>query len=187
MHSANDITVLLAAASNGDQQANDQLFQSVYGELRKIARAHRRRISGHHTLNTTALIHEAYLRLAGPAMDDYNDRTHFFATASKAMRQILVSYARRLTAAKRGGTQRPVTLTDVAQLDQRTFDDVLAIDEVLKRLEDDNPRHCRIFECRVFGGMTIRETADALDISPATVKRDWSVLSAWVYREVNAQ
>lgn len=187
MPSANNITQLLAAASSGDRQASDQLFHSVYEELRKIARAHRRRFSGHHTMNTTALIHEAYLRLAGSAMDDYNDRTHFFATASKAMRQILVSYARRLTAAKRGGAQQPVTLTDVAELGHRTFDDVLAIDEVLTKLESDNPRHCRIFECRVFGGMTISETADALGISPATVKRDWSVLSAWVYREVNPE
>lgn len=187
MHGANDITQLLAAASNGDAQASDRLFESVYSELRKIARAHRRRFDGHHTMNTTALIHEAYLRLAGSGVNDFNDRTHFFSTASKAMRQILVSYARRFNAAKRGGSQRPVTLTDVAATGHRTFDDVLAIDEVLARLEDDNPRHCRIFECRVFGGMTISETASALGISPATVKRDWSVLSAWVYREVSAE
>ncbi|MFK7885405.1 MAG: ECF-type sigma factor [Gammaproteobacteria bacterium] len=181
------ITQLLREASDGDAQASHALYQSVYVELRKIARAQRRRMRRQDTLNTTALINEAYLRLAGSDLGGYRDRTHFYATASKAMRQILVSYARRVTAAKRGGDQNPVTLTDIASVGDRTLDEVLAIDQVLGALESDNPRYCRVFECRVFGGMTIDETAQALDVSAATIKRDWSVISAWVYREVGAQ
>ncbi len=187
MDAQSDITQLLHAASSGDRYASEQLFRSVYDELRRIARAQRRRMHRHDTLNTTALINEAYLRLAGSALGGYRDRTHFFATASKAMRQILVSYARRLNAAKRGGPDQPVPLTDVAAESQQTFDEVLAIDQLLETLERDSPRLCRIFECRVFGGMTIQETAAALEVSPATVKRDWAATSAWIYRRVSTR
>lgn len=176
---------MLQSAAAGDRSAHDALFTAVYQELRKIARAHRRRWKGNDTLNTTSLISEAYVKLANKTLASYQDRTHFFATASKAMRQILISYAARVATAKRGGNAIRVTLSGLARENEQTFDDLLAIDNVLVRLEKDNVRHCRLFECRVFGGMTIEETATALGVSPATVKRDWTLLSAWVYREMN--
>lgn len=181
-----EITQLLQLASAGDRCASDSLFQSVYQELRVIARAHRRRWNGNNTMNTTALIHEAYLKLAGGNIADYRSRSHFFATASKAMRQVLVNYAERVSTAKRGGDALRVTLSGHMPVTDDTLDDLLMMNEVLVRLEETNARHCRLFECRVFGGLTIEETAVALDVSPATVKRDWALLSAWVYREMNA-
>lgn len=184
MSEARNITRLLQAATAGDQKSSDALFEAVYDELRAIAKANRRRWQGNETLNTTALVNEAYVRLADSSLARYADRAHFFATASRAMRQILINYAERIATAKRGRNPIKVTMTDFASSDDSTFDDLLHINDVLGRLEDDNARHCRLFECRVFGGMTIDETATALDISPATVKRDWSLVNAWVYREM---
>lgn len=179
-----DITQLLERAASGDRQASDALFESVYQELRTIARAHRRRWSGNDTLNTTALISEAYVKLANRSLDNYRDRAHFFATASRAMRQVLINYAEKLATAKRGQNPMRVTLAGLAMQDDGTVDELLHIDALLTKLEDNNPRQCRLFECRVFGGMTIEETAAALDVSPATVKRDWTVVSAWVLAEI---
>jgi RNA polymerase sigma factor (TIGR02999 family) len=179
-----DITQLLKLASAGDRRASDALFESVYQELRTIARAHRRRWRGNDTLNTTALISEAYVKLADHTLDDYRNRSHFYATASRAMRQVLINYAEKLAAAKRGRNPVRVTLSGLPAQDDRTIDELLQIDALLHKLEDGNPRHCRLFECRVFGGMTIEETAQALDISPATVKRDWTVVSAWMLSEI---
>lgn len=185
MKSVGNITQLLQEASAGNRQASDALFESVYRELRIIAKAQRRRWSGNDTLNTTALISEAYVKLANSALTDYRDRSHFFATASRAMRQILINYAERVGAAKRGGNPLRVTLSGLALRDENTLEELLQIDKLLNQLEDNNPRHCRVFECRVFGGMTIDETATALDVSAATVKRDWAVVSAWLYSEVS--
>lgn len=182
-----NITQLLQLASSGDRRARDALFQSVYQELRKIARAHRRRWHGNETLNTTALIHEAFLKMAGDELADYRNRSHFFATASKAMRQILMNYAERVSAAKRGGDPVRVTLSSNMPVIEDSLDELLAINELLEQLESTNVRHSRIFECRVFGGMTIDETAVALDVSATTIKRDWALLSAWVYREMSAE
>lgn len=181
------ITQLLQLASGGDEHANDALFSSVYKELRKIARAQRRRWRGNETINTTVLIHEAYLKLASGKIADYKSRSHFFATASKAMRQILMNYAERVSASKRGGDAVRVTLSGHMPVTEDTLDDLLMINELLTQLEKTNIRHSRLFECRVFGGMTNEETAAALDVSTATVKRDWALLSAWVYRELNAE
>ena len=181
------ITQLLQAAAGGDRHASDELFTTVYQELRKIARAHRNRWQGNPTLNTTALIGEAYLKLAKNDLATYERRTHFYATASKAMRQILISYAERATAAKRGGDAVHITLAELAFEDGNTLDDLLVINMLLEKLEKENPRHGQLFECRVFGGMTIQETASALSVSPATVKRDWTLLSAWVYRETRRE
>ena len=181
------ITQLLQAAAQGDRPASNELFTTVYEELRKIARAHRNRWQGNPTLNTTALIGEAYLKLAKNDLATYESRTHFYATASKAMRQILISYAERAMAARRGGNAVQVTLSDLALDSGNTLDELLLIDSLLEKLEKENPRHGSLFECRVFGGMTIQETATALDVSPATVKRDWTLLSAWVYRETQRE
>ena len=182
-----EITKLLQAASAGDREANNELFRSVFQELRVIARSHRRRWSGNDTLNTTALINEAYLRLASRTLANYQDRVHFFATASRAMRQILINYAERVSSQKRGGNPVRVTLTGLSLGEDNTLEDLLQINTLLDRLEDSNPRHCRLFECRVFGGMTIEEAATALEVSPATVKRDWTVVSAWLYSELKMQ
>jgi RNA polymerase sigma factor (TIGR02999 family) len=178
------ITHLLELASAGDQRANDALFESVYQELRTIARAHRRRWHGNETLNTTALISEAYVKLAKRPLDGYRDRAHFFATASRAMRQVLINYAEKLATAKRGRNPVRVTLSGISADDDNTIEELLQIDALLNKLEADNARRCRLFECRVFGGMTIEETATALDVSPATVKRDWTIVSAWVLAEM---
>ncbi len=182
---AKDITRLINAASAGDTSANEALFDSVYVELQSIAKAQRRRWKGNETLNTTALIHEAYVKLAPGKLADYEDRTHFFATASRAMRQVLINYAERATAAKRGGKAIRITWTEELLLGEETVDDLLLINSVLDELQETNERHCRVFECRVFGGMTVEETATALRVSKATVKRDWSYVSSWVYQRVS--
>ncbi len=185
MSGAGDITRLLQEASAGDRQASDALFDSVYQELRAIASAQRRRWSGNNTLNTTALINEAYVRLASSTLASYRDRSHFFATASKAMRQVLINYAERIAAAKRGGNPMRVTLSALPLRDDNTVEELLHIDNLLKQLESNNARQCRVFECRVFGGMTIDETAAAIDVSAATVKRDWTVVTAWLFSQLN--
>jgi RNA polymerase sigma factor (TIGR02999 family) len=182
-----NITQLLQLASQGDRQASDELFGSVYRELRIIARAHRQRWHGNDTISTTALINEAYLKLAAGGLSDYRGRSHFFATASKAMRQVLMTYAERMSAAKRGGDALRVTLAEDLFVEADMLGDLLYIEELLQQLEQQNDRQCRLFECRVFGGMTIEETADALDVSPSTVKRDWALVSAWIYRELDAR
>lgn len=182
-----NITRLLQEASAGNRQASDALFESVYHELRAIAGAQRRRWSGNETLNTTALINEAYVRLADQNLAAYRDRSHFFATASKAMRQILINYAERLATAKRGGNPMRITLTGLSLRDDHAIEELLQIDALLKQLDASNPRHCQVFECRVFGGMTVDETAAALDVSAATVKRDWAVVSAWIFSEMGGQ
>lgn len=178
-----DITQLIAAAAGGDATASDELYSLVYAELRKIARSQRRRWHGDQTVGTTVLIHEAYLKLAdNPAA--YENRHHFYATASRAMRQILINYAEKRRAAKRGGERVAVEPDDLPIADEQTVDDLLTLEAMLRRLEEDSPRRCRIIECRVFGGMSIEDTAAALDVSPATVKREWAVTSAWLYREL---
>lgn len=185
MDGVRDITQLLKEASAGDRQASDALFDSVYQELRTIAKSHRRRWKGNETLNTTALINEAYVRLASSALANYKDRSHFFATASKAMRQVLINYAERFAAAKRGGNPVRMTLSSLPLRDDNTIEDLLHIDTLLSQLEASNARQCRIFECRVFGGMTIDETATAIGVSPATVNRDWTVVTAWLFSQIS--
>lgn len=174
------ITVLLSAARDGRDGASDRLFTAVYDELRALARSNRRRWHGNETMNTTALIHEAFLKLSGSENLDWQNRTHFYATASKAMRQILISYATRANAAKRGGKAADLSADDLPLMSQSTAEDLLLLTQLLEPLEADSPRRCRVVECRVFGGMGVRETATALGISPATVKRDWQIASAWL-------
>lgn len=176
------ITVLLEAARGGDAAATDSLFNAVYSELRTIARSNRRRWRGNSTMNTTALIHEVFIRFAGNDADNFANRTHFFATASKAMRQVLVNYARRQNAVKRGGDVLMVTLDEDVFSTETSAAELLQLHQVLSTLETENPRRASIIECRVFGGMTIEEVAEALKISPATVKREWTVGTAHLYQ-----
>jgi RNA polymerase sigma factor (TIGR02999 family) len=152
-----------------------------------MARAHRRRWRGNDTMDTTALINEAYVKLADGKPIEFNDRAHFFATASRAMRQVLINYSERAGAEKRGGRAIRLTLSgDVAAFDD-AIGELLDINALLEKVENANERYARLFECRVFGGMTIEETALVLNVSPATVKRDWSLVSAWVYRELRSE
>ena len=182
---------LLARLQEGDREAFDQLFPLVYRELHGLAKAQRRRWSGNDTLNTTSLLHEAYLKLSDQDAPAWQDRSHFLAVASRAMRQILIDYAKRRNRAKRGGGYRHVSFEEMREalrapggLTEERLDVLAALDASLDRLEADNPRYSRIVECRFFGGMTIKDTAEALDISPATVKRGWSVALAWLYRDL---
>lgn len=180
------ITVLLDRARAGETAAAADLFTAVYDELRHVARAQRRRWQGNDTLNTTALIHEAYLRLARQESVSFSNRTHFFATAAQAMRHVLINYAERRSAAKRGGSATHVTLEDDSLVAEATFDELLALDELLTQLELEDARRARIVECRVFGGMTVDEVAEVLGISSATVKREWRIASARLYQRLRS-
>lgn len=172
------ITQWLQAVEAGDEEARARLFNAIYAHLRVLAKAQRRRWQGNETIGTTALINEAFLKLSVP--NGFRTRSHFFATASKAMRQILVTYAEQQSAQKRGGDQLHVALEDVSVSSPITATALLDLETIIKELEATDPRRCSIVECRVFGGMTIAETAQALDISPATVKREWRLASAWL-------
>lgn len=178
-----DITELIAAAAGGDGKAADELYGLVYEELRKVARAHRRDWHGDETIGTTVLIHEAYLKLADSGAGFVN-RKHFYATASRAMRQILVNYAERRKTAKRSGEEVDIEVEELSFADNDSIDDLMTLHELLNKLEKLHPRRCRIIECRVFGGMSIEDTAAALDISRTTVKREWSLVSAWFYQKL---
>ncbi len=184
MESSEEITARLRAAQQGDRQALDEVFAVVYGELRRLAQAQRRRWSGDNTLDTTALVHEAYLKLVDQSQAQWNDRAHFLAVASKAMRHILVNYAEQRRAAKRGGGAQTVPLDDANPVGEQAAEEVLALHEALERLAEVNERQARVVEARFFAGLPIEETAAALAISPATVKRDWKLASAWLHREI---
>jgi RNA polymerase sigma-70 factor (ECF subfamily) len=177
-------TELLLALSNGDRAAMNELVPLVYDELREIARKRLRHERANHTLNTTGLVHEAYLKLIQLDRVQWQSRAHFLAIAAQAMRNILVSHARSRNRIKRGGGAPHTSLEEAADLPIAEADRILALDAALERLAAMNPRHARIVEYRFFGGMTIEETAAVLDISPATTKRDWSVLRLWLGREL---
>jgi RNA polymerase sigma factor (TIGR02999 family) len=167
----------------GDEQALKELLPLIYEELRRVARKHLRHQRVDHTLQTTALIHEAYLRLAGGAVAGVQDHNHFVALASRMMRQVLVDHARGRLAAKRQGGVR-VTLNDAVDVADQSEVDVLGIDEALTRLFEFDEQQARVVELRFFGGLSIEETADALRISASTVKRDWTMARTWLSREL---
>lgn len=175
------VTQLLRRMRDGDEAALDQLIRSVYGELRIIARRQLGRRGGEHTLQTTALVHEAYLRLSNAETMAWVDRCHFFAVAATAMRQILVDHARRQASAKRGGGWRRIDF-EHARLDVHEQTELLIeIDDALQRLSALDPRLTRVVECRFFAGMTEDETATALGITDRTVRRDWIKARAWLH------
>jgi RNA polymerase sigma factor (TIGR02999 family) len=186
------VTRLLHEVRAGNRGAFDELLPLVYDELLQLARRQRRRWNGDETLNSTALVHEAYFRLVDQSAPQWDGRPHFLAVASAAMRQILLDYAKRKRAAKREGAHERVPLDEVGAALAGTGDvtdaesDVLiALEDSLRRLEKQDPRQSRIVECRFFGGMTIEDTAEALGISPATVKRGWAMAQAWLYRDLS--
>jgi RNA polymerase sigma factor (TIGR02999 family) len=175
-----EITDLLQRAKGGDRGARDGLFEALYHELRRLAARQRRRASEHETLNTTALVHEAYLKLFRGNEVDWSDRGHFFAVAATAMRHILADYAEKRRAAKRGGGKDDVLLDSVNPVSDEAAEDVLALHNALTRLETEHPRRARVVECRFYAGLDVEETAAALRISPATVKRDWAFARVWL-------
>jgi RNA polymerase sigma-70 factor (ECF subfamily) len=184
--SENSLTALLQAWGNGDLEARDRLLPIVYEELRREAARHLRHERAGHTLQPTALVHEVYLRLAGPRRIPWRSRAEFFAAAAQAMRRILVDHARRRASVKRAGDWTRVTLEDNVAVDGTRELDLLALDDALDRLSELDPRHGRIVELRFFGGLSVAETASVLNVSPATVKRDWSLARAWLHRHLEA-
>jgi len=181
-----DITALLQAWSRGDRAALDALFPVVYGELRHQAERFMRRQPAGHTLQTTGLVHEAYLRLVDQRETDWRSRAHFFGVAAKAMRSILVDHARAHRAAKRGAGATRLTLGQVGDVaDRRAEVDVLDLDEALQRLGELDPEKVRLVELRYYVGLSIEEAAEVLEISPATVKRQWNTARAWLRRELS--
>ena len=177
-----DITAQLQAWNAGEPTARDALFPLVYEELRRIARRQLRNEQIGHTLDTTALVHEAYLRLIDQTRADFADRSHFFAVAATAMRRILVDYARRYLADKRGGAPRRVSLSDEMLVAEERADTLLAVDEALIELARIDPRLSRVIECRFFGGLTDEETAQTLGVTSRTVRRDWTKAKAWLHK-----
>lgn len=180
-----DITQLLLAWGSGDASALDQLMPVVYAELRKIARRFMRRQGPNNTLQTTELVNEAYLRLIDSSRVNWQCRTHFFAVSAQLMRRILVDAARRRNSQKRGGGQLKVTLDERLEIAEGNSTDVVALDEALQRLAGLNARHGQIVELRYFGGLTEDQIAELLGVSPRTVRRDWSLARAWLYRELS--
>lgn len=183
-------TAILARARDGDPDAVRSLFPIVYDELRRVARA-QRAPRPQETLNTTALVHEAYLRLAGSEHIEIRDRAHFMAVAARAMRQVLIDRARARFAAKRGGGVRAISFEEIEAavdgghaLTEERAEALLALDDALVRLGRRSERQCRIVECRFYAGLSIEETARALGVSQATVKRDWAMAQAWLYSDL---
>jgi RNA polymerase sigma factor (TIGR02999 family) len=178
------VTELLLSLRAGDREALNQLLPLVYQELRAIARQRLYHERPNHTLSPTALVHEAYFKLVQLDRVQWESRAQFLAIAAQAMRQILVSHARGRKRIKRGGGAQHVPLDESVPTPAPQADRILALDSALERLAGLNSRHARIVECRFFGGMTIEETASALEISPATAKRDWTLMRAWLEREL---
>jgi len=179
-----EVTALLQQAAAGDHTALESLFEAIYGELKRLARIQRSRWTGDETLNTTALVHEAYVKLVGHGFTRWKDRAHFYAVASRAMRQLLVTYAERRVAAKRGGGAEVVSLDHANPVAPEVAEEILALHEALHRLAALDERQSRVVEYRFFMGMPVRETAELLGLSTATVKRDWAVASAFLRREM---
>ena len=186
MPSSGDVTTLLDDWSRGDRLALERLLPLVYAELRRIASRQLRHERAGHTLQPTALVHEAYLRLVDQRSVDWRSRAHFFGVAAQVMRRILVDHARRQSAQKRGEGARLVPLEDVADIAAATEIPVLALDRALERLEKLDPDLARIVELRAFGGLTLEEAAHVLKVSPSTATREWRTAKAWLVRELEA-
>jgi RNA polymerase sigma factor (TIGR02999 family) len=186
-NAGSDATALLGLARNGDHEARSQFVSLVYEELRRLAHSQRQRVGGSDTVNTTALVHEAYEKLMGRDVG-FNDRRHFFGFASRAMRDVLVDHARAQAALKRGGPGRPLSLVDdmVEQAGPALrVDEVIGLDAVLERLASFDPDGARVVELRYFAGLTLDEVAELTEVSVRTVKRRWTAARAWLHRELS--
>ena len=184
---SHDITLLLVDWSKGEEHALEQLMPLVYEELRQMARHYMRRQSPGHTFQTTELIHEAYLKLDKQESRNWQNRAHFFGVAAKAMRHILVDYARKKHRHKRGGWQQRVTFSDDMAVSNENSEEIIALDDALNRLGEMDERKNRVVEMKFFGGLKVDEIAEVLKISPETVKRDWRFARTWLLRELSAQ
>jgi len=180
------VTELLLKWGSGDKGALDELIPLVYDELRKLAASYLRRKPGAHTFQATALVHEAYVRLADQDGISMQHRAQFFGLAAKVMRDILVDHARKRLAAKRGGDQLRLSLSQAERFGHKPEVELLALDDALNELATTNPQHSRVIELRFFGGLTIDETADVMNLSHATTERYWSFARAWLRRELAA-
>jgi len=182
VNSANEVTQLLVSWGKGDQQSLESLIPLVYDELRRQARRYLRRERPDHTLQSSALVHEVYVRLIDQRQANWHNRSQFFGVAAQLMRRILVDHARSRGAVKRGaGVTKLAIAEEVAAIEMQNVD-LIALDTSLTKLEQIDPQQCRIVELRFFSGLSIEDTADALSISPATVKRDWAMARGWLYR-----
>jgi RNA polymerase sigma-70 factor (ECF subfamily) len=180
---AGEVTRLLGELSRGRREVEADLIPLIYHELRRLAAAQMKRERPGHTLQPTALVHEAYLRLAGQHAD-WQNRAHFFAVAAQAMRRVLLDYARQRHAGKRGSQGQQITLEDGLAVTSGPLDEVLAVDECLTRLAAIDPRQARLVELRFFAGLSVEESAQALGVSEITAKRDWASAKAWLSREL---
>jgi RNA polymerase sigma-70 factor (ECF subfamily) len=179
-----DVTVLLSALTRGDDGAASKLIPVVYAELRRLAGSYMRKERADHTLQATALVHEAYLKLVEQRSVNWQSRAHFFGVAAQLMRRILIDHARGHTRQKRGGDDQKVSLDEAFIFSERQADELLAVDDSLNQLAKIDPRQAKVVEMRFFGGLSIEEAAEALQVSPKTVKRDWSVAKAWLYADL---
>ncbi len=187
MLAADNLTDLLTEWRQGDQAALNRLAPLVYDELRRIAHRYVQRERNGHTLGTTALVHEAYLRLAGQKKIEWQNRAHFFAVTARVMRHILIDHARRRHYAKHGGDMQPVSLAEAGLMSRERARELVELDEALDELAKIDLRKSRVVELRYFGGLGLQETADVLQISLMTVRRDWRAAKAWLYRRMKAE
>lgn len=185
--SRNEVTDLLHDWSNGDQEALNKLMPLVYDELRRLANRYLRNERRGHTLQTTGLVHEAYLKLVDQKIRSWENRVQFFAAAAQVMRHVLVDYARNRRAFKRGGDYCRLSLDEAVISSEEKDPDLLTLNEALEGLAVIDPQQSRVVELRVFGGLTVEETAEALGVSPRTVKREWSMAKAWLHRQMRDQ
>lgn len=183
-NNSHQISLLLTDWSKGDDYALEQLMPLVYQELRLMARRHMRGQPSGHTFQTTDLIHETYLKIAGGEVRHWQSRNHFFGVAAKAMRHILVDYARSKNNQKRGGWQERVTLQENMRVTNQSSEEIVALDDALNRLAALDERKVRVVEMKFFGGLNVAEIAGVLKVSPETVKRDWSFAQTWLLREL---
>lgn len=181
----NEVTQLLVSWSNGDQAARDRLMSVVYEELHRLARRYMRRESPNHTLQTSALLNEAFLRLVDQKNVQWQNRAHFYGIAAQMMRRILVDYARKRNYSKRGGGVRALSLDEALIVSDERSAEVVAVHEALEELAKFDARKGQIVELRFFGGLSIEETAELLSVSPGTVMRDWTLAKAWLHKEMS--
>jgi RNA polymerase sigma factor (TIGR02999 family) len=184
MSSPGDVTGLLSEIRSGSEKAESELIPLVYDELRRLAAHYMRQERQDHTLQATALVHEAYLRLIKQREGNWQNRAHFFAIAGKLMRRILVDHARAHRRSKRSGSQDKVSLDEAPLFSPEKSDELIELDEALSRLAEEQPRQSQVVELQYFGGLSVKEIAEVLNTSPRTVKRDWSVARAWLHREI---
>ena len=185
MNTPGDVTILLRELRDGNRQAEHRLLNLVYPELRRIARNYMRKERIGHSLQPTVLANEAYMQLAGQQTKEWQNRSHFYAIAAQLMRRMLVDYARQRNAAKRDGNRERTALSDELLVTDEGLDQILDIDEALRRLDEFDPRRCKVVVLRFFGGMSESEIAEVLQIGERTVKRDWDVAKAWLHGELS--